>query len=375
VQVNIPTSAFVSLGGALNTTSNQRFLGRRSIAIDASGNPVVVWSELKVLSAESGTLESDSFVKKWTGQAWAALGGGLAIHQNPYSNSQGAEIALDSSGNPTVVWEESGFIYVKKYNGTGWDFVGSTFLNVKPNPSASSPSLALDSSGNPTVAWDEYDGTSTHVYVKKYNGTGWSLVGSTYLDVKPGEGAYSPSLALDSSGNPTVAWNEYGSTSRHVYVKKYNGNNWSLVGNTFLGVNIDIKTRSPLLALDSSGNPTIAWSENQETIYVKKYNGSQWNFLNSTTLDQKAQLQSLALDPNGNPLVSYINISNDGVGIYVKRWDGTTWKAMGTGLVDVIYSFPTAASLALDAAGNPTVAWSKVSSYLDDRVYVKRFVP
>ena len=89
---------------------------------------------------------------------------------------------------------------------------------------ASGISLAVDSAGNPVVAWSEWDGQlSKDIYVKRWNGTAWQLVGTTFLDVNVGQDAFSPSLTLDSSGNPIVAWCEGDGASSNVYVKRWNG--------------------------------------------------------------------------------------------------------------------------------------------------------
>ena len=116
-----------------------------------------------------------------------------------------------------VSWEESDGIsrniYVKRWNGSSWVQLG-TFLDVNTNRNAQSPSLALDSSGNPVVSWFEHDGTSENIYVKRYNAstTSWDLVGTTFLDVNTNRNAYNSSLALDSSGNPVVSWFEHDGT-------------------------------------------------------------------------------------------------------------------------------------------------------------------
>ena len=135
-------------------------------------------------------------------------------------------LVLDSSGKPVVAWTESDGtsynIYVKRWDGTAWQQVGATFLDANPDQNAREPAIALDSSGKPVVAWTETDGTSNNIYVKRWDGTAWQQVGATFLDANTNQNAFSPSMALDSSGKPVVAWRESDGTSTNVYVKRLN---------------------------------------------------------------------------------------------------------------------------------------------------------
>jgi hypothetical protein len=83
-------------------------------------------------------------------------------------------------------------------------------------------SMAFDLNGNPVVTWTEFDGTSNNVYVKRWTGTAWEQVGNSFLDVNTNRDAYAPSIALGSSGNPVVAWSETDGTSNNIYVKRFN---------------------------------------------------------------------------------------------------------------------------------------------------------
>ncbi len=271
----IPNSNFVApdwnlLDGILDIAANQSAV-RPSIAIDSSGNPIVAWDEF------DGT-SHNIYVKKLVGNTWTQLGTTF-LDANTNRNAYSPSIAIDSSGNPIVAWHEfdgtSSNIYVKKLVGNTWTLVGTTFLDANTNQDASNPSIAIDSSGNPIVAWKESDGTSSNIYVKKLVGNTWTLVGTTFLDANTNRDAYSPSIAIDSNGNPIVVWSESDGTSNNIYVKKLVGNTWTLVGTTFLDVNTNQGAFSPSIAIDSSGNPIVAWHESDGTsdnVYVKKAN-------------------------------------------------------------------------------------------------------
>ena len=84
--------------------------------------------------------------------------------------------------------------------------------------SSMGPSLALDNSGNPVVAWvDETSGTSgwdPEIYIKRFDDTtgAWVEVGegsATGGGISDNDGPSAcSSLTLDRFGNPVVAWED-----------------------------------------------------------------------------------------------------------------------------------------------------------------------
>ena len=150
-----------------------------------------------------------------------------------------------------------------------WQQVGSSVAT------GSSASLALDeATGYPVVAYDD----SSNIYVKRWNGSNWVQLGGI-LDVNTNS-SFDPSLALDSSSNPVVSWWEFDfdGNSYNIYVKRWDGSSWVQLG-TFLDANTNQNAFNPSLALDSAGNPVVSWSESDgisENIYVKRWNGSSW---------------------------------------------------------------------------------------------------
>ena len=57
-------------------------------------------------------------------------------------------------------------------------------------------------------------------------------MGTTAIDRSIANYALEPSLALDSSNNPIVAWEEQlASGDSNIYSKRWNGSSWVLLGN------------------------------------------------------------------------------------------------------------------------------------------------
>jgi hypothetical protein len=180
------------------------------VIVDADGNATVVWNQ------SDGIIRSST---KSYGGTWQATPDGLS--QSGY-RAYDPHIAVDVSGNITVVWslfnEGSSVIQAstKPYGGT-WQTTPDTLS--QSGQQAYDPRIAVDSSGNATVVWRLIDGTDAIIKAsaKPYGGT-WQTTPDTLS--QSGQQAYDPRIAVDSSGNATVIWG------------RFNGNNLVIQSST-----------------------------------------------------------------------------------------------------------------------------------------------
>jgi hypothetical protein len=95
-----------------------------------------------------------------------------------------------------------------------------------PTQIAGSPSMAVDGSGNPVLAWDEWDfktRTRATFTVESWNGIGWTPMSGLPLATTPSDSSGVPQLAFDD-GQLVVVWREKTSDSgpAEVLMKRYN---------------------------------------------------------------------------------------------------------------------------------------------------------
>ncbi len=361
----------------LGTTSLDIFTNQDaknpSLALDNSGNPVVSWEE-------SDGSSSNIYVKRWDGSGWIQLGGILDVNFNQTASNP--NLALDAAGNPTVSWYEfdgsSSNIYVKRWDGSGWTQPG-TILDANTNQNAANPSLALDAAGNPTVSWYEFDGSSSNIYVKRWDGSGWTQLG-TILDANTNEFAANPSLALDAAGNPTVSWLEFDGTSNSIYVKRWDGSSWTQLG-TILDASINQDAFDPSLALDAAGNPMVSWWEYDgisTSIHAKQWTGSSWTLVGSNPLDtslgNNAYYPSLSLVSGSLSVAWQEGSDSNSDSLYVKKYVTNAWQATGS-LLDIQGGQSAINSVVARKSNNlATVTWDEVDSNNGSRnVYVKEW--
>jgi hypothetical protein len=205
-------------------------------------------------------------------------------------------LVVDKAGNPRVSYLDGYVLEYAFWNGTGW----STQDVDSAARVGDSSSLALDSKGNPHICYDGGpDGTLRQAY---WNGSGWSI-----QDVAPVR-AWSICLKIDQNDKLHLCYTVGGDDSGLKYAT-FSGSNWSIQ-------TVDETGWDASLALDSLGNPHIAYElDNGAGHKYTKWTGSSWS---TYTIDQEGSSSirgnnfvSLALDSARNPHIAYF--THDGM--------------------------------------------------------------
>lgn len=374
VTLNNSTQPFWEpLGGALD-----RLVSRESffptVVLDSAGNPIVAWQET------INATDKDIYVSKWDGSNWQPLGDWLDT-TGPILGFNPAMTIYNN--NPLVSWlEDNGSvknIRVAGWNGSAWQPYGS--VNVSSDGSQPTASfIDVTSSGSPVVVLQDLTSDSRDAFFVKYWDGSWiEYDDSTGNDgsVNRAGNAFNAQLLLDGSDTPIVVWAEEGSTSNDLYVKKYNGN-WDVALNSLGDAGLygteslpNPRNANPSMALDSSGNPVVAWDvkrlDNTESVYIKRWDGDSWEAYGGSAFFENGSDPALVLDSSNRPIIAW----SQNLNVYVKRWNGSTWEPLGTGPLD---NNPgenaDEPSIALDNQGNPIVTWQE-----NENIYVKRYVP
>ena len=96
------------------------------------------------------------------------------------------------------------------------------------------PSLAIAPDGTAYVAWEDDGGGDWEIYVRRWNGTIWEEVGSGSASgggiSDNGGWSRSPSLAVAPDGMPHVAWSDDSGGDYEIYLLRWNGSSWEEVG-------------------------------------------------------------------------------------------------------------------------------------------------
>ncbi|WP_395822479.1 Ig-like domain-containing protein [Archangium minus] len=414
---NFELPSWYAFGGPLNAVSGNTQLKDTAMVLDSQDNPVIAWSEERTTGGRSSI-----FVYRWDGRAFTPIGD--ALNGTSVGSAYKPALALDGRGNPIIAWQESdGFndnIYVKRWTGIAWQSVGSGLLSAendtRPSPTptpARNPSLAVR--GNEIyIAWDEMtveEFSTIHVR-KSVDGGSFSAVdrsGGSVSAVPQLSSASNPSLALDSNGQPVVAFQEQTleqNRPTNIYVMRLKQDGyWTYSVPPFYGNDasgyvsggLSAATGNTLaqdcsLSIDTQDNLYLSWSEESHIdgprdIQVFRSTGPQsWERLGSalSTYDgfTSSGQAKIHVTPSGKISIvwkEFDGYAEAGYGhLFASEWANNSWNTLTTrdglnqdqknSLLPVI---------AIDSVGRTVVAWYESRDAVDnaagDYVYVRRY--
>jgi hypothetical protein len=289
-----------------------------ALQLDKSSTPVLAYT--------SGTSNTDGkliSVRRWQDNDWKTLTT-TNLPEYPSNFVKVADLKLTKAGMPVVAWMASAgslnILYVNRWTGSYWEEFSQEVTSGSGSPFGDykfSPSLQLNTSDNPVLAWSEFDGK---VYVA-YWSTGPNITWITYgqgLSAYPqlSTPALNPSLQLDSTGNPIVAWRQADSTgTKHIHVRRWNNGTWQDLGTALSVSPGSTDTSEPELHLAPSNKLILSWSEMEGgtmQTHFRTWNGTQWEKLIAPLIGDQF---SISFDANGN-IAAARGIENTFVGTY-----------------------------------------------------------
>ena len=243
------------------------------------------------------------------------------------------DMALDSHGDPYIVYRKSYYAVVMKYDGNSWQQLGDTgFQNGKIQGNIE---IVLDSNDIPYVCYQRVEdlnpdyGSTQYPYatVMKYDSgsDSWNGVGGTEGYVNSYV-ANNPKLSLDSNDTPYVVSRD---TNDKIRVFKYDGgsdnDSWKIVKMEQSGYEVDHLGIGdyPDIAVDNSDNPYVFYKTTYSS-KVLKHDGQHFPFNEIDRIGDVDKDLKILIDTNDTPYVGYIK----GYGIGVKKYDGS-WNLLG----------------------------------------------
>ena len=270
----LPVSGEFQLGNAWDTNESP------AVAMDDTGNALVVWmakdaDEIMFIAGQRfdhlGVAEGDSFIV-------------TPPIPNPNTAQGSADVAMDASGNALVVWsrQEPGSIldvYGQRYDFSGSP-VGSEFLVKSDIGTSSRGVVAMDAVGNATVAWNRSGiPMAEDIFVQRYDQTGTPLGDPMVVDIiAPGQNQDHQAVAMDSSGNTVVVWEGWSDGDESGIFGQRIDSAGMRVGSRFLvNTQTDGRQSQPAVDMDADGNFVVAWhspDSSYKGVFARLYQAS-----------------------------------------------------------------------------------------------------
>jgi hypothetical protein len=245
--------------------------------------------------------------------------------------------------------------------------------------------IALDSNGFPNVVWNDNPDTK-EVFFSRWDGSQWVKMdgtpGSDNLSNSLAPSSHSPSIALDASDRPHVAWMEdqFGVPELFdIYHLSWNGTAWAGMAGpgpdnvSSSAAEPNISNVDPQIKVDSLGTPHIAWASNAIAgsweLFYSSWTGTAWDGLLGSGPDNVSNqtigaspIINFELDGLGRPVFSWFGFTD----VFFSRWNGTAYVmadgvtpgADGVGAATGTPTVPSDPTLALDSDGQPYVAFT-----------------
>jgi len=365
------TSDGMPIGGNFKVNGDQGSAWQwvPAVAMDAAGNFVVVWHD-------SRNGDWDIYGQRYLADG-TPIGDNFKVNDDQGSARQWfAAVAVDATGNVVVVWadkrNDSGDIYAQRYASDGTPIVYNFKVNDdQGRASQGYPAVAMDAVGNFVVVWeDKRNGWyNRDIYAQRYAADG-TPIGDNFKvnDDQGSAGPEYPAVAMDAAGNFVVVWQDRRNDDWDIYAQRYAadgtpiGNNFKVNDNTG-----SLWQRLPSVAVDAVGNVLVVWQDGYNRnwdIYAQRYAADGTpigdNFkVNDDSGSAEQWSPAVAMDAAGNFVVVWQDERNDDWDIYAQRYaaDGTPIGSNFKVNDDQGSARQWVPAVAMDAVGNFVVVW------------------
>jgi hypothetical protein len=350
------------------------FESPKSVAIDADGGFVVTWSS----NGQDGN-GNGVYAQRYN-SAGIAQGSEFRVNTYIISEQQNSTVAMDADGDFVITWTSNGQdsslrgVYARRYNAAGVA-QGSEFrVNTYTTSNQLYSSVAMDAEGDFVVTWSSngQDGSGYGVYAQRYNAAGVAQGDEFRVNTTTNVNQHYSSVAMDAEGDFVVTWtsSSQDGNGEGVYAQRYNESGVAQgrefrVNTTTIG-----NQQYSSVAIDPDGDFIVTWSSNGQDgsgwgVYAQRYNesgvaqGSEFRV--NTTTSGNQLYSTVAMDGDGGFVVTWSSNGQQGSGseVYAQRYNasgvalGTEFRVNSTTSNNQQYS-----SVAMNADGDFVIDWS-----------------
>ena len=310
-----------------NTQMTNGSVQARTVAIDGSGNYVVVWSS----NGQDGSGQG-IYAQRYNA-AGVAQGGEFRVNTTTANDQTDPAVAMDANGNFVVAWSGNGTgdsagVFARRYNAAGTALDATEVrVNATTAGTQQSPLIAMNENGTYVIAWGSngQDGSGQGVYAQRYSAAGVKQGSEFQVNVTTAGDQWADSIAMDGAGNFIVAFSSSDGNGLGAYTRRYNAAGTALTGEVQVNSTATGDQTWTTVAMNRSGAYVVAWSDtgadgSGSGIYAQRFDangvaqGSEFR-VNTTTAGDQVQ-PTVAIDASGNFTVVWSSFGQDVAGTW-----------------------------------------------------------
>ena len=254
-----------------NTFSTQQ---NPRIAMSNTGNFVIVWE-----SEQTGTSS-----KVWRISCQLYDSDGLPVGTestiNLLSQSRYPDVAMDGSGNFTVVWVQDdiyhsyNIIMARRYDSAGLPKADPCQVSTTAFGTLTQPSIAMDGSGHFIVAWDGDPNSESQddIHARRFKFDGTPLTNQFRVNTATAGAQQNPKATMNSQREFIIVWNSEsvpGSSIRDIIGQRYDSF-YNPIGDEFrINIYVVNDQKYPAVIMDDAGRFVSVWQSSGQ-------DGSGW---------------------------------------------------------------------------------------------------
>jgi hypothetical protein len=214
------SSSGAPIGSTFRVDTGSNSLSQLEVAGDASGDFIAVWADNGPDGYANGV-----FGRRF-GSDGAPRGDEFQVNVYTTGSQYRPSVAIDGSGNFVVIWQDNmqGLLLGRRYSSSGAALTGEFRVDTGTF-AGEHEHVASDSSGNFVVTWTALDGGGLGVDARFYASTGGPLGPPFIVNTYTTNSQWFPAIAVvPSGGSFVIAWegdSEPGGYQRDIYAKRY----------------------------------------------------------------------------------------------------------------------------------------------------------
>jgi len=297
------------------------------VAIDSSGDSIIVWEQY-----------SQTFFSEYRSGSWTHPSD-LSDYISPTAaGSDRPQVAMDNSGDAIIVWYGVDYytrIFKSEYRSGGWIHPSSQSDHISPYHYASNPQVVMDSNGNTVIVWNQNDGNNLQTCKSEYRSGSWTHPSSLSDNISPnGQNTGNPKVAMDDNNNAIIIRSQNDGSYNQIFKSEYRSGSWTHPSSLNDNISPDGQHTSELqIAMDNNGNAIIAWSQidgSNYQLFKSEYSSGSWTHPsglsdNISPDGQPVNGIQIAMDNNGNAVIVWRQSDGFYNQIFMSEYRNGSW--------------------------------------------------